>query len=77
MDIEFNDFNLILTYLWNRVDRKHFGELLEEAIGQELNEGYVEEKWKQYQNCPAQFLHNFREFFEAVCVAIEIKNYKG
>ena len=77
MEMNFKDFNLILAYLWNQVDRKHFEELLTEALGHELNEGYVEEKWKQYQKCPAQFLHNFKDFFEAVCAAIKIKNYKG
>jgi len=77
MNIEFKEFNLILTFLWNRVGRKEFKELLEIAIGHELPEGYVDEKWGQFRKCPAQFLHNFENFFKAVCAAIEAMDYKG
>jgi len=77
MNIEFKDFNLILTYLWNRVGKKEFQKLLEIANGCKLHEQYIDEKWKIYQRCPVQFLHNFQKFFDAVCDEIANEEYKG
>jgi len=73
----YEEANLFLSFLWNKVDRKLFSEILEEAIGHELEEGYVDEKWGHFQRCPAHFVQGFPEFFEAAASSMEELDYKG
>jgi 3-methyladenine DNA glycosylase Tag len=73
----YEEANLFLSFLWNKVDRKLFGEILEKAIGHGLEERYIDEKWEHFQRCPAHFVQGFREFFEATITAMEAIDYKG
>ena len=73
----YDEFNLFITFLWNQISYKEFKELLEIAIGRDLDEGYIEEKWKNFQHCPPQFVQGFEDFFEAAMAAMEAIDYKG
>jgi hypothetical protein len=73
----YDEFNLFMTFLWNRVDRKKFAELLEEAIGRKPDNGYIDEKWEQFQRCPGHFVQGYKQFFKAAMSSMKAINYKG
>jgi hypothetical protein len=73
----YKEYDLFIKFLWNQVNYKEFKELLEMAIGHDLEEGYAQEKWKNFQNCPPQFVQGFERFFEATVAAMEAIDYKG
>jgi hypothetical protein len=73
----YEEFNLFHKFLYNKVGYKEFKELMEIAIGRELDEGYIQEKWEFFQQCPTRYISGFKELFEAAMAAMEAIDYKG
>ena len=70
MELTYKNANLFHKYLWNEVDLQRFTIHLQTALSQaSLFDGYINEKWNQFQQCPIKFAVSFEPAFFNACLA--------
>ena len=79
MELNYKNTNLFHKYLWNKVDLELFKTHLHNSLDNiYLYDGYINEKWDQFQKSPIQFAVSFEPAFFNACFAhMHEIDYKG
>jgi len=78
MELTYKTLNIFHKYLWNEVDIERFKIHLQTALSGEVDDGYANQKWEQFQKCPIQFAATFNTaFFNAALAHMHEIDYKG
>ena len=70
-------FILIAKYALNRLNQDKFNELMIRAIGEHLNDGYLNSKWEAFRMNELSFLTSYKELTKEIAKEIFNTGYKG
>jgi len=71
------DFTIVYKFLYNRIDKLKFHELMERGYGREFDVNYLTGKWDDFMSNIASFAVRHPEFLQEAINEIEKTGYKG
>ena len=71
------DFTIIYKFLYNRVDKLKFKELMKKGYNRQFDDAYLTGKWDDFISNVASFAVRHPEFLQEAINEIEKTGYKG